>query len=91
VAAETDGLPETNDLLLQLRKRKISKIILDGILAKLCVEPHLCELLTPAASAWIVSLSNFAALASCSASTEWVSPSALGCHGLRKMQPADTG
>ena len=29
--------PETNDLVLQLRKRKISKIILGGMLANMCV------------------------------------------------------
>ncbi|PHM06746.1 isochorismatase [Nostoc sp. 'Peltigera malacea cyanobiont' DB3992] len=38
-------VPQTNDLVLQLRKRKISKVILLGMLANLCVEAHLCELL----------------------------------------------
>ena len=37
--------PETNDLVLQLRKRRISKIILGGMLANMCVESHLRELL----------------------------------------------
>jgi len=37
--------PETNDLVLQLRKREISKIILGGMLANMCVESHLRELL----------------------------------------------
>jgi nicotinamidase-related amidase len=37
--------PETNDLVLQLRKRKISKIILGGMLANMCVESHSRELL----------------------------------------------
>ena len=37
--------PETNDLVLQLRKRKIEKIILGGMLANMCVESHLRELL----------------------------------------------
>jgi nicotinamidase-related amidase len=37
--------PQTNDLVLQLRKRNISKIILAGMLANLCVESHLRELL----------------------------------------------
>jgi nicotinamidase-related amidase len=37
--------PQTNDLVLQLRKRGISKIILAGMLANLCVESHLRELL----------------------------------------------
>jgi nicotinamidase-related amidase len=37
--------PENNDLVLQLRKRKINKIILGGMSANLCVEAHLRELL----------------------------------------------
>jgi nicotinamidase-related amidase len=37
--------PQTNDLVLQLRKRKISKIILGGMLANICVESHLREFL----------------------------------------------
>jgi nicotinamidase-related amidase len=37
--------PETNDLVLQLRKRGISKILLAGMSANLCVEAHLRELL----------------------------------------------
>jgi nicotinamidase-related amidase len=37
--------PETNDLVLQLRKRRIGKIILGGMLANMCVESHLRELL----------------------------------------------
>lgn len=37
--------PETNDLVLQLRKRGISRIILGGMLANMCVESHLRELL----------------------------------------------
>ena len=37
--------PETNDLVLQLRKRRISKVILGGMLANMCVESHLRELL----------------------------------------------
>jgi len=37
--------PENNDLILQLRKRNISKIILGGMSANLCVEAHLRELL----------------------------------------------
>ncbi len=36
--------PESNDLALQLRKRGISKIILAGMSANLCVEAHLREL-----------------------------------------------
>jgi nicotinamidase-related amidase len=37
--------PENNDLALQLRKRKIDKVILAGMSANLCVEAHLRELL----------------------------------------------
>ncbi|MBG6240175.1 nicotinamidase-related amidase [Mycetocola sp. CAN_C7] len=37
--------PEQNDLVLQLRKRGISKILLAGMSANLCVESHLRELL----------------------------------------------
>ncbi len=37
--------PENNDLVLQLRKRGISKVILGGMSANLCVEAHLRELL----------------------------------------------
>jgi nicotinamidase-related amidase len=37
--------PETNDLVLQLRKRGISKVIVAGMSANLCVEAHLRELL----------------------------------------------
>ncbi|MBN3907945.1 MAG: cysteine hydrolase [Nostoc sp. NMS1] len=37
--------PQTNDLVLQLRKRNISKVIILGMLANLCVEAHLRELL----------------------------------------------
>lgn len=37
--------PETNDLVLQLRKRRINKVILGGMLANLCVESHLRQLI----------------------------------------------
>ena len=37
--------PEANDLVLQLRKRKIDKVVLAGMSANLCVEAHLRELL----------------------------------------------
>ena len=37
--------PETNDLVLQLRKRGIGRVILGGMLANMCVESHLRELL----------------------------------------------
>lgn len=37
--------PQVNDLALQLRKRKIDKVILGGMSANLCVESHLRDLL----------------------------------------------
>jgi nicotinamidase-related amidase len=36
--------PQTNDLVLQLRKRGVGRVILCGMLANLCVESHLREL-----------------------------------------------
>ncbi len=37
--------PQSNDLILQLRKRTVSKVILGGMLANMCVESHLRDLL----------------------------------------------
>lgn len=37
--------PETNDLVVQLRKRGKSKVVLAGMLANLCVEAHMRELI----------------------------------------------
>ena len=37
--------PQTNDLVLQLRKRGFRRVILAGMLANLCVESHLRELI----------------------------------------------
>jgi nicotinamidase-related amidase len=37
--------PESNDLVLQLRKRGKSKVLLAGMSANLCVEAHMRELL----------------------------------------------
>ena len=37
--------PENNDLLLQLRKRGIDKVILAGMSANLCVESHMREMI----------------------------------------------
>lgn len=37
--------PQTNDLVLQMRKRAISRVVLGGMLANMCVESHLRELL----------------------------------------------
>jgi nicotinamidase-related amidase len=36
--------PESNDLVLQLRKRGVNQVILAGMAANLCVEGHLREL-----------------------------------------------
>ncbi|WP_295994395.1 isochorismatase family cysteine hydrolase [Rugamonas sp.] len=37
--------PESNDLVLQLRKKGISQVVLAGMAANLCVESHLRELM----------------------------------------------
>jgi len=37
--------PQTNDLVLQLLKRRVNKVVLAGMLANLCAESHLRELL----------------------------------------------
>jgi nicotinamidase-related amidase len=37
--------PETNDLVLQLRKKGVSQVVLAGMAANLCIESHLRELL----------------------------------------------
>lgn len=37
--------PQTNDLVLQLRKRSIDRVLLAGMSANLCVESHLRDLL----------------------------------------------
>ncbi len=37
--------PENNDLMLQLRKRGISKVLLAGMSANLCVESHMREMI----------------------------------------------
>ena len=37
--------PQSNDLVLQLRKRRFEKVILAGMMANLCIESHLRELL----------------------------------------------
>ncbi len=42
--------PETNDLILQLRKRGVAKVILAGMSANLCVEAHMREFLEQVAS-----------------------------------------
>jgi nicotinamidase-related amidase len=37
--------PETNDLVLQLRKAGVSQVVLAGMAANLCIESHLRELI----------------------------------------------
>ncbi|GFM19668.1 MULTISPECIES: isochorismatase family protein [Mycobacteriaceae] len=37
--------PQTNDLVLQLRKRRCERVVLAGMLANMCVESHLRHLL----------------------------------------------
>jgi nicotinamidase-related amidase len=46
--------PQTNDLVFQLRKHRIDKVILAGMLANLCVESHLRELLEHGFEAGVV-------------------------------------
>jgi nicotinamidase-related amidase len=46
--------PETNDLILQLRKRGIQKVLVGGMLANMCVEAHLRELLEQGFEAGVV-------------------------------------
>ncbi len=53
--------PETNDLVLQLRKRGIDKVILAGMSANLCVESHVRELLEQGFEVMVVSDATAAA------------------------------
>ena len=53
--------PETNDLVLQLRKRGIGKVVLAGMSANLCVEAHLRELLEQGFEVAVVSDATAAA------------------------------
>ena len=53
--------PETNDLVLQLRKRGIDKVILAGMSANLCVESHMRELLEQGFEVVVVSDATAAA------------------------------
>ncbi|MHC4996720.1 MAG: cysteine hydrolase family protein [Planctomycetota bacterium] len=54
--------PETNDLVLQLRKNGISKVLLGGMSANLCVEAHLRELLEQGFEVTVVSDATAAAI-----------------------------
>jgi nicotinamidase-related amidase len=53
--------PESNDLMLQLRKRGIDKIVLAGMSANLCTESHLRELLEQGFEVAVVSDATAAA------------------------------
>lgn len=53
--------PESNDLVLQLRKRGIEKVVLAGMSANLCVEAHLRELLEQGFEVAVVSDATAAA------------------------------
>ncbi len=55
--------PETNDLVLQLRKRGINKIILGGMSANLCTESHMRELIEQGFEVAVVSDATAAAQA----------------------------
>ncbi len=54
--------PENNDLVLQLRKRRIDKVILCGMSANLCVESHLRSLLETGFEVAVVSDATAAAI-----------------------------
>lgn len=53
--------PETNDLILQLRKRGISKVIIAGMSANLCTEAHMRELVEQGFEVMVVSDATAAA------------------------------
>jgi nicotinamidase-related amidase len=53
--------PEQNDLVLQLRKRGITKVVLAGMSANLCIESHLRELLEQGFEVAVVSDATAAA------------------------------
>ena len=54
--------PETNDLVLQLRKRGIDRVILGGMSANLCTESHMRELLEQGFEVAVVSDATAAAI-----------------------------
>ncbi len=54
--------PETNDLVLQLRKQGIDKIILAGMSANLCTESHMRELIEQGFEVAVVSDATAAAI-----------------------------
>lgn len=53
--------PETNDLVLQLRKRGIDKVIIGGMSANLCTESHMRELIEQGFEVAVVSNATAAA------------------------------
>ena len=53
--------PETNDLVLQLRKRGIDKVIIAGMSANLCTESHMRELVEQGFEVMVVSDATAAA------------------------------
>lgn len=54
--------PETNDIVLQLRKRGIDKVILGGMSANLCTESHMRELIEQGFEIAVVSDATAAAI-----------------------------
>lgn len=54
--------PETNDMVLQLRKRGIEKVILGGMSANLCTESHMRELIEQGFEVAVVSDATAAAI-----------------------------
>jgi nicotinamidase-related amidase len=46
--------PSSNDLVLQLRKRRVDRIVLAGMLANVCVESHLRELIEQGFEVFVV-------------------------------------
>jgi nicotinamidase-related amidase len=53
--------PETNDLILQLRKRGVDKVVLAGMSANLCTESHMRELMEQGFEVQVVSDATAAA------------------------------
>jgi nicotinamidase-related amidase len=54
--------PETNDIVLQLRKRGIDRVILGGMSANLCTESHMRELMEQGFEVAVVSDATAAAI-----------------------------
>ena len=53
--------PETNDLVLQLRKQDIDQVILAGMSANLCTESHMRELIEQGFEVFVVADATAAA------------------------------